>query len=116
MPGAGRTHGPPATKKQAASPQVQPRHPGIPCAMVLRLIRDLLGAPGLFATVIRAMREASRELDTSVGVSGPHDFAVRHIVGRLAQARPTKRRPPHPRLACRDDRDTPLNIEAGWRS
>jgi hypothetical protein len=29
-PGAGRTHGPPANKKQAASPQVQPKHPAFP--------------------------------------------------------------------------------------
>jgi hypothetical protein len=28
---------------------------------------------------------------------------------------PTLPRPPHPRLARRDDRDTPLFIEAGWR-
>ena len=32
---------------------------GIPCAMVLRLIRDLLGEPGLFATVTRKTRYAS---------------------------------------------------------
>jgi hypothetical protein len=67
MPGAGRTHGPPATKKQAASPQVQPRHPGIPCAMVLRLIRDLPGVPGLFATVIRAMRKHLANLTPASG-------------------------------------------------
>ena len=43
MPGAGCTHGPRATKKHAAEPQVQPEQPGIPRAMVLRLIRDLPG-------------------------------------------------------------------------
>jgi len=42
--------------------------------MVERLLRALLGAPGFLATVARA---PWRELDTSVGVSGPHDFAVR---------------------------------------
>jgi len=46
----------------------------IPCAMVLRLIRDLPGVPGLLATVAR---ELVHELDPSVGGSGPHDFAVR---------------------------------------
>jgi len=30
-------------KKHAAEPQVQPRSPGLPCAMVLTLIRDLPG-------------------------------------------------------------------------
>jgi hypothetical protein len=48
---------------------------GIPCAMVLRLIRDLPGVPGFLATV--ALRVIATKLDTSVGVSGPHDFAVR---------------------------------------
>jgi len=99
MPGAGRTHGPPAEKKQAAVTTGQPRHPGIPCAMALRLIRDLLGAPGLFATVISAMRKHHRRLDTSVGVSGPHDFAVRTgAVRPHALARASPSRPPHPAL------------------
>jgi hypothetical protein len=30
MPGDGLTHGPPATKKQAASPQVKPDQPAFP--------------------------------------------------------------------------------------
>jgi hypothetical protein len=41
------THGPRAAKKHAAEPQVQPKSPGLPCAMVLRLIRDLPGETGL---------------------------------------------------------------------
>ena len=47
---------------------------------------------------------ASRELDTSVGVSGPHDFAVR------AQCHSSfdKPRPSHPAPNVRDDRETPL--------
>ncbi len=55
----------------------------------LRLIRALLGEPCTLATVARA-RE--RELDTSVRVSGPHDFAVRFR--RPRQVRHP--RPPHP--------------------
>jgi hypothetical protein len=43
--------------------------------MVYGLYRALPGAPGFLATV--AHENYSRELDTSVGVSGPHDFAVR---------------------------------------
>ena len=55
----------------------------------LRLIRDLPGVPGLIATVAR---EFVHELDTSVGVSGPHDFAVRAGIARRA----TPTRPSHP--------------------
>src|ERR1700692_1445458 len=40
-----------------------------------KLLRALPGEPGLFATVASGYR--FRRLDTSVGVSGPHDFAVR---------------------------------------
>src|SRR5215471_7048168 len=41
------THGPRATKKHAAEPQVQPDTSGLPCAMVLRLIRALPGDQAL---------------------------------------------------------------------
>ena len=37
MPGAGRTHGPPATKKQAAVTTGSARTSGIPCAVVYGL-------------------------------------------------------------------------------
>src|ERR1700682_5418153 len=40
--------------------------------------------PGSFATVIGRLL---RQLDTSVGVSGPHDFAVRIGIARLARRR-----------------------------
>src|SRR3984893_1991539 len=42
----------------------------------LRLTSRSPRRPGFFATVIPE-KLASQELDTSVGVSGPHDFAVR---------------------------------------
>jgi len=45
--------------------------------MGLRLIRALPGAPGFLATVAGAIRMHRRQRDTSVGVSGPRDFAVR---------------------------------------
>ena len=51
-------------------------------------------------------------LSLSVGRPGPHDFAVRADGARLAPPS----RPSHPRLTCRDDRDTPSFIEAGWRN
>src|SRR5260221_12507899 len=58
---------------------------GIPRAMVLRLIRGLLGVPGFLAAV--ACRFVTRKLDPSVGGSGPHDFALRvqrFVVARFA--------------------------------
>jgi len=40
-------------------PQVRAGQSGLPCAMVLRLIRDLPGDHSLVATVARKTREAS---------------------------------------------------------
>jgi hypothetical protein len=54
---------------------VTPETPSIPRTMVYSLLRALSGEPGFFATVISGI--ASTDLDTSVGVSGPHDFTVR---------------------------------------
>src|SRR5580704_797295 len=54
---------------------VTPETPSIPRAMVYSLLRALSGEPGFLATVIGGI--ASTDLDTSVGVSGPHDFTVR---------------------------------------
>src|SRR6201999_1805031 len=62
-------------KTQAAVTTGSARSSGIPRAMVLRLIRALLGVPGLLASV--ACRFVTSGLDTSVGVPGPRDFAVR---------------------------------------
>jgi hypothetical protein len=42
-------HGPRATRKHAAEPQLQPKSSGFPCAMVLRLIRDLPGDQALLS-------------------------------------------------------------------
>ena len=102
MPDAGRTHGPPATKKQAAVTTGQPKHSGIPCAMVYGLLRTLPGVPGLLATVTR---EFVHGLDPSVGGSGPYDLAVRAHLARLAR----QARPSHPALHVRDDAYAPLH-------
>src|SRR5438552_17908715 len=91
------------------------RTSGLPCAMGLRLIRDLPGAPGFLATVTRVMpgiMQASskhhREFDTSVGVSGPHDFAVRRLASRLRfETHLTRQRPSHCRSNVRDDAYAP---------
>src|SRR3954447_2172486 len=61
-------------------------------------------ATGSLATVIPEKPLASHELDTSVGVSGPHDFAVRNSRTRLVRCR--VHRIPHPTF--RDDREAPL--------
>jgi hypothetical protein len=75
MPGEGLTHGPPAVKKAGGS------HHRI--SRIIRhslrdgfnsVLRALLGEPGFLAPVVK--RIVTARLDTSVGVSGPHDFAV----------------------------------------
>src|ERR1700675_3660224 len=80
--------------------QVTPKTPGIPRAMVLRLISCSPRRPGFLATVIGGLL---RQLDASVGASGPHDFAVR--VSTIRQRRIRVHRIP-PRV--RDDREPPL--------
>jgi len=71
--------------------QVTPESPGIPRAMVLTVSFVLSPATGFFATVIPE-KLASRELDASIGASGPHDFAVRIQCSRQKH----RQRPPHP--------------------
>jgi hypothetical protein len=51
-------HGPRAEKKHAAEPQAQPRIPGLPCAVVLRLTPRSPRGPGFFAPVIPKARVA----------------------------------------------------------
>ena len=101
-----------ACKMKKAHEQVTtgpPKRSGLPCAMVYGLFWALLGVHDLVVTVARAMRKHCCELGTSQGVPGPHSFAVRNHAARLAALL----RPPHPRLTCRDDRDTPLCKRSG---
>jgi hypothetical protein len=76
MPGEGLTHGPPAEKNAGGSHHRISRSSGIPCAMVLTLIRALLGVPGFLATVAQGVIQGinTRELSASIGAPGPHDF------------------------------------------
>jgi hypothetical protein len=79
---------------------------GIPCTMVLRLIRALPGDRALLppSPVVR-----SHELSASVGAPGPHDFAVRDsIIRRAKKLHLTLPRPSHPASNVRDDREAPL--------
>jgi hypothetical protein len=63
---------------------------------------------GLIAPVVHGLVEEDRELDTSTGMPGPHDFTVRENCAR----RNSTPRPPHPALNVRDDAYAPL-IERG---
>ena len=64
--------------------------------MVYGLYRALPGEPGFLATVAPE-KLASQELDTSVGVSGPHDFAVHmQALSSLAPPVSTASRRPRP--------------------
>jgi hypothetical protein len=96
-------------KKQAAVTTGSAGTTGIPCAMVLRLIRDLPGVRASLATVVS--REAPAKLDPSVGGSGPHDFAVRVRAARLA----APIRPPLPAANVRGDCAYAPLTAAGWR-
>ncbi len=82
--------------------QVTPESPGIPRAMVLTASFALSPATGL--SCHRRLRTCIRKLDTSVGVSGPHDFSV-----RLSALRPKAHpRPPHPTPRFVTLRNAPL--------
>jgi len=65
----------PASKQKSwrQTPQVWPKHPGLPCAMVLTLIAGSPRGPGLIAPVIT--RLVTARLGLSVGRPGPHAFA-----------------------------------------
>jgi hypothetical protein len=74
-PGADRTHGPRATRKHAAEPQVTAEHPAFPARWlyglyVLSPVRRAFWPPS-------PRRSSSARLGISVGMPGPHDFAVR---------------------------------------
>jgi hypothetical protein len=81
-----------AQNKTHTSIQVQRRQSGVPCAMVLTAYSALSPATGLFCH--RHLARLLARLDTSVGVSGPHVFAVR--IRRSRQLRHQRPPPPVP--------------------
>jgi hypothetical protein len=87
---------------------VTPESPGIPRATVLTVSFELSPVSRAFLPPSFA-QDALRKLDISVGISGPHDFAVRET--RARQARDP--RPSHPAPNVRDDRETPLVMRRG---
>jgi len=106
------THGPPANKKAGGSYHRSSRN-------IRHSLRDgfngvLRALPGARAFLPPSSARSSCRLDTSVGVSGPHDFSVR--IGPFVHAltaRCDPMRPSHPALSVRDDREAPLWIECG---
>ncbi len=84
-------------------------HPTFPARWLYGLYAISPGT-GCLAPVARSARHERRDLGASIGAPGPRDFAVRNS-SVVAQKRLTKPRPPHPRLTCRDDRDTPLSAK-----
>jgi hypothetical protein len=95
------THGPRATKKHAAEPQVQPKSPGLPCAMVLRLIRDLPGETGLCCH-----RRLAFISQGEAPESGRQDHTLSPSASCCSSDDTT--RPSHPAPNVRDDREAPL--------
>jgi len=87
---------------------VTPETPGIPRAMVLRLIARSPWWPGFLATI--ASRIIPRDLTPA---SGRQDHTTSPSALRAFRLEASKR-PPHPALNVRDDRETPL-CEAGRR-
>ncbi len=84
-----------------------PDRSGLPCAMVLTACFALSLATGLFCHHRR--RKFFRQLDASVGASGPHDFTVR--VGTFRQAHHP--RPPRPAPRFVTIASSPLRDETG---
>jgi len=96
-------------KHTSKSPQVHRKRSGLPCAMVLTAYFVLATETGLCC--LRRQRDAKhhRQLDISVGISGPHDFAVRWNITRQLMFCCG-----HCIPSCvRDDRDTPLLMRGG---
>ena len=108
-----RSRVPKCAKKTHTSIQVQRRHSGIPCAMVLRLIRALPGERRFLPP--SSARHLAARLDATVAAPGPHDFAVRCERSRPAsKARLTPQRPSQPAPTFRDDRvSSPHAARAG---
>jgi hypothetical protein len=96
-------------KKQAAVTTGSAKSSGLPCAMVLRLLRALPGDHRLVATVVR---ERIRRLSACFGAPGPHDFAVRVSIVRPRDMRALDatrvHRIPHPRFVT-IGRNAPLH-------
>ena len=88
--------------------------PTLPARWFSRLLRVLPGAPGFLVTVRDSTLIARRRGGIGFGMPGPRDLAVRRdafvhmLLDMLCPDHAARRRrPPHPHLHVRDDRDTP---------
>src|SRR5882724_12189781 len=101
MPGARCTRSLACEKNKAherSHREVHRRNPAFPHADGFNAYIALSSVNGL--SCHRRLANCFAKLDTSVGASGPHDFAVRACAARLAPPP----RPPHPAPNVRDDR------------
>src|SRR5215813_437120 len=87
-------------KKHAAEPQVRAGTPGLPCAMVLRLIRAL---PGDQALLSPSPTDRSHDLTPA---QGRQDHTISPSASRCSSHNTP--RPSHPAAYVRDDREAPL--------
>jgi len=113
MPGAGRNPWPASNKKSWRQlPQVQPNHPGIPCAMVLTLIARSPWEPGFLAPIAREIiiprTWPQRREARTTRLRSPHRDR-----SSARQTRCNPIRPSHPAPNVRDDREAPLLSECG---
>jgi len=106
------THGPRAEKKHAAEPQVS-QITGLPCAMVLTLIRALLGDRLACPRHPRARRIA--DLASAPGCQDHTTSRPRYVVRPRVRHTLRHHASTASHLACRDDRDTPLLPRWGVR-
>ena len=109
MPGNGLARGPPANRKAGGSHHRFSQSSGIPCAMVLTVSCVLSLGTGLSCSHRRA-KPGFAQLDTSVGVSGPHAFSVRPERRSSARKNRARRQGVHriPRPRFVTTRDPPL--------
>ena len=107
MPGA-QPHPQPCVRKVKAhklkSPQVGRNIPAFPARWFYGLCRALPGDRACLPPSQATMDKHRRQLDASVGASGPPGFAVCNNLTRLLKLR----HPPHPAPNVRDDGETPL--------
>ena len=77
---------------------------GVSCAMVLTVSFALAPETGLCCLRHRRDGKHRRQFDISIGISGPHDFAVRFKLRPSCAAKASTAS----RANVRDDRETPL--------
>ncbi len=99
-------------KHTSKSPRSHRKHPAFPARWFYGFLRALPGDRAFLSPSPAQCASIVAKLDISVGISGPHDFAVRDAAP-LVWRRHT--RPSHPAPNVRDDRETPLLIRRRTR-